>query len=518
MKFIPLILLCCNLHAAFGVLNPAASWWIDSVKGSDSNNGTSINMPFASLTPLLSATISPNSLIAIKCGSWLHGRLPISVAHVGIVRYGSCTGSNNPLIDDSLAISSGSWSLVSGNVYLAIVPMTAVGGTLYLSLWDNPVPGAMSGAVRFTNKIPFTSDAACITSVQAAPGSYCVDGDTTIPFPSTTNVKVYMQTLSSSSPITNEHSYEYSAYEEAIDSYTAYVTGSTTTGTILDGITTRRNAGNNGSTSLGSYCAVFSSQFNEGTKHNMLLAAAGYIQDSSAVDSYFDVNDQALFVFYDNINAPTDPISFVRVTAGETTYNSYAEGFYGHNFSPTRVTYTSPTIYGTGEGAIASGGTTTYISGANITNVGTGIFTGVTTLISNSSITLNSSSVNSVIGFYPTSTASSMTITGLTASGNSSSLGVFSSVPANINVQNSSFTGFQTGFDLQNSSITLTSIHNKFTSIAQFFYSFSRPSIIVNSDYNSFGPTATNFQNGLTYLTFAQYQALTTQDTHSTNP
>ena len=66
-----------NANMIFGALTPSAQWFVDSVGGSDSNNGTSAATPYQTIGKLLTQSITSGQLIALKCGSHFREQLDI---------------------------------------------------------------------------------------------------------------------------------------------------------------------------------------------------------------------------------------------------------------------------------------------------------------------------------------------------------------------------------------------------------------------------------------------------------
>lgn len=285
----------------FGVLYPAAQWFVDSVAGNNSNNGTSATTPLQTIAALLAKSIVSDTLIALKCGSTWRERLTIPVDRVHVCSYG--TGAA-PLLDCSEAISAGAWSKTGGqtSVYQAALTCEATGST-WISVWENDVR-----LVRV----------ASIAAVDATPGSYFPSSDASASF------TLYIQASNSTNPGVNGKTYDYSKRYAGYDAVTTAVVGCR-----VSGIQTRRNLANDGSLQIGKNGQAFDCTALDGTKHNVYVRTGGYCRRVTAQDAYF--GGQSFILFVGNENTPNgEGLTFIDCNALMTAYDANSTGFYSH--------------------------------------------------------------------------------------------------------------------------------------------------------------------------------------------
>jgi hypothetical protein len=108
---------------AIGTTSPSPTYtFYVANSGSDSNNGTSPATPWKTLAKLNTAKMLPGNSAGLQCGSVFREDLTLTQsgtasAPIGYGSYGSCTGSNLPLISGADLLST--WSAQSEGAYTA---------------------------------------------------------------------------------------------------------------------------------------------------------------------------------------------------------------------------------------------------------------------------------------------------------------------------------------------------------------------------------------------------------------
>lgn len=179
-------------------------WFLDSVSGSDSNDGKTTLTPFASFAKL-ETIVKPGDKILLKRGSVFQEEFRMTDTakwkDVEIDCYGR--GKQLPLIDGSKQQANGNFSKTGGytNIYQTTFTQLLSTGS------NNSYPGAWEDDVYLTEirigQPGITTEAQALTAVDATPGSFYT------PWPFTSQNTIYYIHASDSSDITtNQKTYE----------------------------------------------------------------------------------------------------------------------------------------------------------------------------------------------------------------------------------------------------------------------------------------------------------------------
>jgi hypothetical protein len=127
----------------FAPLAHATTYYVSN-SGSDSNNGTSTSTPWQTIAHVNAQSFSPGDSILFQCGGTWREQLTVpssgsSGNPIVFDRYGTCTGSNNPVIDGSVVVNS--WTATSTSS-------------------DNALSDDMGGSGWFTNYATVTANTA----------------------------------------------------------------------------------------------------------------------------------------------------------------------------------------------------------------------------------------------------------------------------------------------------------------------------------------------------------------------
>lgn len=285
----------------FGQLTIVANWYVDSVGGSDSNNGTSITTPLQTIAALLAKTITAGQTVAIKTDSVFLEKYSTPANSTALCTYG--TGAR-PIFDSRDVAAAGSFSKTGGQtlVYQIAVTVEATGST-WVSAWEDS-----------TRMVRAASIAAC----DATPGSYFPSSD------STASITLYVHASDGSNPASNGKAYRYTKRYAGYDD----VTGGHT-GCKVIGIKTIGNLANDGSLQIGKNGYGYSCLATEGSKHNVYLRTGATAYSVTASEAYF--GGQSFILFVHNENTPNNEgVRYVNCSATLSTYDPLSQGFYGH--------------------------------------------------------------------------------------------------------------------------------------------------------------------------------------------
>ena len=479
----------------FGLLIPAAKWYVDAGSGSDSNTGLSPDQAFQTLGKLVSV-IQAGDMAAINGGSGATAytyREQLSVpCQCSIVGY----GANKPLIDCSDAISAGAWSKTGGqtNVYQASLTIATGASDPYVRAWEN--------GVRFTR-------ATSVANCDATPSSIYVSSDSSSP------ITLYIHTSDSSNPATNGKTYEYSARNFGYESYTI-------PGCLVSNLQARRNLGGAGSFRLGQRTTLVDCDALDGNKHNAYIRSYCIVRNCTAVDAYYPPG-ASLFIYNDALTGG-EPVTFINCSASMPSYDATVGGFGGHGngvapFFGT-ILFQGCSATNCGIGFDAADCALQHLAGCTITNCGQWLSVSVNTTIDSNSTLINTLSMTSfgiaIINPNLTLTLRNTTLTHPNLSG-TNAISAFSGgiVGVTIDVQNCSYTQGET-FIASTKPIAVISRDNSLAN-GWWYYNLSDPGVTVDSDYNSFVSPGTGLRvtyRGTAY-TYAQWKALGF-DSHST--
>ena len=485
----------------FGVLTPTEdAYWADSVNGSDSNTGTQ-TAPFQSLTKLQSADAAANkSRWELVTGShWTGQQLTVPRAGMTIAAYGS---GAKPIIDCGVGITAVIWVKTGGytNIYEAagLTVVNAPGGAQWVNVWANGI----------THQLPRAASLAALDA--AIVPTYFVDSDLP-PF------KVYVNLQANPGSLANGY-VEYTGVSQGLSSLHS---------TTIIGIQTQRNFANNGSLEVDAPSTLVNVQCDYGAKHNCLLAPGCTVYGMSLNYSYYAGGNANMLILFGTwapgLGEIINNLTITNYGLGGTFDTSNVVGVYAHGAGSGGgpFYFSNPNITGIGTALAFEGETTSAVTvvGGTIGTVGSPVQAawtpgGYTWTISN----LNAYATLNVGGFdsgYNKVTNSTL----IAAPGH----GVFYvpsvyAPPMTIDVQGSTLAG-GVAFDINYANPILVNSHNDLTGITTYAIKISSP-FVYTGDYNTYYSGWTNLfakQSPFTNYTFAQWQTLTGQDTHSTN-
>ena len=471
---------------------PGRAYYVDSVNGSDSNNGLSPSQAFKTIAQLTAADAAkPVNHWKLAAGSVWHEQMTLPRGHMTIEAYGSGT---KPLLDASDPIATGAWSKTASttNVYQAsITHDTNALGKTFIGLWENG-----------THLIWETS----IANVDATPGSYTLS-DTSASPPSP--VTLYVHATGNGNPAINGNLYEYASRSFAL--YDGYGNQ------IIDGTWTRRNMHNDGNIVLGPGTIFRNALVTDGSYHSVYVGAGATIYNVVANNEYHP-SGGTTFIWYATFNG-TENTSFENVTTTVVTGQAGSGdfgAFGGHSQSGEMSNISYKNIIATGyTTSIFGAQAANSVEFTNIQARGTGIMNvidstdGVAT-----SITIDGFATDNVAQrFVSTGGNSSLAITATNLNVPGCGVGAFMvGAGESLTVTSSTFTNANA---IANGTLSsLTFLHNAVGNAAYLHWLNPAPTTVV-SDYNNVNAGA-HVQWGSTgYNTFAAYQSGTGLDVHS---
>ncbi len=167
--------------AASGTTPPSPTYtFYVANSGSDSNNGTSPATPWKTLAKLNTAKMSPGNSAGLQCGSVFREGLTLTQsgtpsAPISYGSYGSCTGSNLPLISGADLLST--WSAQSEGAYTAYYTTETTAPAVVFEdnhrLTKVAAQTAMTVGSFFYN--PVAQRVYVRTKEDAAPGSHVIE-------------------------------------------------------------------------------------------------------------------------------------------------------------------------------------------------------------------------------------------------------------------------------------------------------------------------------------------------------
>lgn len=256
-----------------------ADWFVDSVAGSDSNNGTSSSTPFASLATLQTALTANPTLkrISLKGGSTWREALSVGDGFtISVYGTGACT------IDGTNIFTAWTPHATAANVYQTSVTHNSGSNTNRLTAYCDGVL-----LKRVADVATCSSTAGSFVDAKASDGS-------TLTF--------YIHTPTTTNPASDGHAYEVTVRDIGL------AAGS---GTITGPIKTQRVISNNGSfTASGTMSQELCVW---GTKHNALFVGALTDAISYAADpaTSYELSNAAFVAFVPTSSG--DTYAFTRV-------------------------------------------------------------------------------------------------------------------------------------------------------------------------------------------------------------
>lgn len=284
--------------------------YVDSVDGSDSNDGTSdfVAIQTLSKAQTLATAEGDGVKIGLKKGSHWREMLDLhTLNNVTLAAYGSA--ASLPIVDSSDILSS--WTKTGGytNVYQATTTKGAGPDPVNYAAWEDNV-----------DLLKKTS----IAQVDAAAGSAYIDA-------SGADQIIYVHPTDSGNPSGNGKVYEAAARLSGVDLSGIGSTATHVSGNSVSGIFFRRNLANNGSLVIGTDSTISNVIAYQGHYHNLLIGD-GDVSDFIVFDKH-NVVGGAMLVAYSN-SASTKQLSVDRfyavgVPLSPSSYDT-ADGFYTH--------------------------------------------------------------------------------------------------------------------------------------------------------------------------------------------
>lgn len=468
------------------VFNALPDVYMDSVAGSDSNNGASIYTPVQTATKA-ATLLSAGKRLGVKRGSHFRDQLTLPADNIGVGVYGEGAA---PIFDCSEPVAAGDWALSSGKTYTYEVTVTtAAGAACWMNVWEN-------GA--------FMPRAASADAVETTPGSYFPSADTTSP------CTIYIHPTGSGDPATNGKTYDYSKRLYGI-------LGEARDGITVNGVLTRRNLSENGSLFVGTNSALKDCAGEDGNKHNIFIRGGSVLDGCVADNCYYGTGNSLLYVYYQAV-ADGENVTFNNCTAKTDTYNIKASGHAGHASSGTfgTITANNCTSINCASAYNFANCAAGVVSGGTVTGCDT--IAPITTPFTISNVI--STTVTMGFNLYTGAnvTARNMTMT-TTAAASSILRGAAGSTGWTFDLADSAVVSCG-GWCMQSiaTSATMKFRNNTYGAAAFGYYDISQASTLalLDSDYNTFSNVTTDFRIvGTTYTGLATYRAGTGQDANS---
>lgn len=177
------------------------NWFVDSVSGSDANNGIAVATPFSTLAKLQSVWQTGDAAY-LKCGSTFREQFILGISQ-SVYAYGF---GNAPIVSGADLLPNASFTLTTGQtvVYQISLPSIPTTANPYASINSNGVLMVWDAGVRMGFSLDGPSS---IAGVATAAGSFWWDA---------TNKILYMHASDGSNIITNGRVYEASTRTLAI--------------------------------------------------------------------------------------------------------------------------------------------------------------------------------------------------------------------------------------------------------------------------------------------------------------
>jgi len=278
------------------------TYYVDSVNGSDANDGTSAAQAFQTFAAL--PTINEGESVGLARGStWLE-TLALPANNIRIVAVGT---GDDPLIDCTDALTSGGWTDSTGradantNVYSRTVTLGSATPQQFVNVYEDGI-----------NLVLVANVATC----QSTPGSYYITSHTI------TNPTLYIHPTGSGNPASNGKTYRHSARQYAISA-------GARSNITLRSIHTRGNLGNNGSIYLGRYGLIDACVVEDGGAHNLLLADGGVLKNSNIRNAYCNASAN-IVVFYD-VNPVSAGITISNCQFSNRAWDTNINGPFCHS-------------------------------------------------------------------------------------------------------------------------------------------------------------------------------------------
>lgn len=466
-------------------------YYVDSVLGSDANNGKSASSAFKTLAVAQAALIAKGNGATLGMARGSEWREQLSLNSISYWRIGAYgTTGEKPIIRGDDVIPAGGWSKSDGYTYVYQSPITlSATSTIYTNAWEND-----------TWMVRVASVALC----DSTPGSYYLSE-------ASTSTTLYIHPSANDNPGSNGKKYEYTRREYGL-------LANASVGSTVDGIWTKRTLHQNGSLFVGNLSTVRNCRASQGSKHNLFVQEGSLVEDCLIDDAYYGTTQATLFVCY-NASFTGLGVTIRRSACTMPAASTNIGGFLSHDSATTTwlgtaivedVTCTNLAT------AINLGRTTSQtINNPTITNCVTGINADVSLTVNGGSITTASggqcvgiSKPNVTVtlngGTYNAPGVSANLIRSLSQANSTINLNAITVVRAN-------------GWMVQMTGAggVLNSNGNTFTSVGFGHYDIAADTT-VTSDNNKFGTVRTWRKAGTSYTSLAAWQAVSGQDISST--
>lgn len=290
-------------------------YYLDSVNGSDANDGKSIHKAFQT-EAALRVVLSSGDSVGILRGSSFLEQFGASTGTLTNIKVQAIGAGAMPIFDGRDVASSGGWAKTAGltNVYDRTWSHDTVTGS-FISLWEDDV------RLRWVS-----SQATC----DATPGSY------TVATTSGSSTQLYYHPTGSGNPASNGKVVKLSKRLYGLRSYQNW---------SIRGIHTKCQLHNDGSLIVGVDSYARDCLAEDGTKHNVFLNAGAKAKNVGAWKSdWHDRTNTTMFVGYTD-NGVGKTVTFedcwsVNDAAKVTTAIAAAaglDGFYAHNANGTDI-------------------------------------------------------------------------------------------------------------------------------------------------------------------------------------
>lgn len=274
-------------------------WYVDSVHGSDSNNGKSRSQAFQTIARLESVFQAGQS-VGLGRGSHWREELNLPGAGCTVAAYGS---GERPILDGSNLIPAGSWTKTAGraNAYqVNVTPEWYGSGKDWLNVFEDDW---------------YLQRAADLAACDSTPGSYYPSG-------SSGAITLYIHATGSTNPNTNGRTYEYTHRKYGLDAY-SYAN------CRITGIHTMKSLHNDGSLRGGIHSTLVDCKASLGSLHNIYVRTGSKLVGCVAQDGYAGATNLTLFVGNDN-SPNNEGLTFVNCQAISSSFDAHAVGFYCH--------------------------------------------------------------------------------------------------------------------------------------------------------------------------------------------
>jgi hypothetical protein len=302
----------------FGASGPAFDLYVDSVAGSDSNDGTSESAPLATLSAAQTAaqTIGDGVRIGLKRGSYWADTIQFGNINDALCgAYGS-TSDPLPEIDSTDQAANGGFSAVSGttNVYQISWNHTLNQNDEYHFVFEDG------------DRLTFVSDE---TACDSTPGSYTYDNAS----PQTNPITIKVHPKGSTDPASDGKTYRITARDQSI-----FMQGDNC---VIEGIHGTKNAQGGGSFKItGKNGTIKNCLATWGNKHHAFVGANGRVENFVGyLGSEQPLANASVLVSYHADASLTDAKAEFkncylhpkqRVTSGVDQVSGTTEGYYVH--------------------------------------------------------------------------------------------------------------------------------------------------------------------------------------------